>query len=275
MLIVAAGSRYNYFGHDEWEEAAPNPKTLEGALTIRRRIIGAFESAELETDRQRRQAWLTFVVVGAGPTGVEMAGQIAELARDLCAEYRVVDFRQVRILLVEALDRALSGFPASRSAKAGRSLQRLGVTLRFGHTITGLDRHSVTIAGTDGVAELVPARTVVWAAGVVASELAATLADSAGVGIDRAGRIEVLPDLSLPNHPNVLAIGDMVCIRADDDTITLPGLAPVAMQQGQHAAAVVRDRLRRRPSQPFRYRDKGTWPRSDVRGPSPRSSGSS
>jgi NADH:ubiquinone reductase (H+-translocating) len=257
-LIVAAGSRYNYFGHEEWQDLAPSPKTVEGALTIRRRILGAFEAAELEPDPERRAEWLTFVVVGAGPTGVEMAGQIAELAHDLCSEFRVFDFQQVRILLVEGLDHALSGFPPSLSEKAGRSLQGLGVTLRFGHTVTEIDRRSVTLMGADGVSERISARTVIWAAGVVASELAATLAESAGLSTDRAGRIPVLPDLSLAGHPNVLAIGDMISVHGDDGkTVTLPGVAPVAMQQGRHAAGVVHDRLQQRPSRPFHYHDKG------------------
>ncbi len=257
-LIVSGGAQYNYFGHDQWREPATDLKTLEGALTLRRRLLAAFEAAELEPDNEQRSAWLTFVVVGAGPTGVEMAGQIAEIAHDLRSDFRSFDPSEARILLVEAGDRILNAFPPSLSAKALRSLERLGVRTRLGHAVTDLDRRSVTLQGPNDAPERIPARTVIWAAGVVASSLAGVLAQRAGLDVDRAGRVEVLEDLSLPGHPEVLAIGDMVRIRQAEGTpVPLPGVAPVAMQQGRHAAGVVRDRMSGRPARRFRYRDKG------------------
>jgi EmrB/QacA subfamily drug resistance transporter len=257
-LIVAAGSQYNYFHRDEWRQVAPDLKTVESALEIRARILRAFEAAELESDPARRAAWLTFVVVGAGPTGVEMAGQIAEIARDLRADFQSLDASQARILLVEAGDRVLGALPPTLSAKAQRSLARLGVTTLLEHMVLELDARSVTVERPRHPSEQIPARTVVWAAGVIASSLAGVLADRAGLEVDRAGRVEVLEDLSLPGHPNVLAIGDMIRIRrADGSFSALPGLAPVAMQEGRHAARVVRDRLRGRSGRRFRYHDKG------------------
>ena len=260
-LIVAGGSRYNYFGHDEWRADAPELKSLAGALDIRSRILAAFEAAELEPDPQLRQAWLTFVVVGAGPTGVEMAGQIAELARDVVrADFRAADTGAARVLLVEASDRVLTNFPASLSQKATSALDRLGVTPLLNHTVVGVADDSVAIRGPDGEVAQTPARTAIWAAGVTASVLAARLAEAAGAGaeVDRSGRVTVEPDLSLPGHPEVLALGDMVRVRAADGTIVpLPGLAPVALQQGRYAARLVRDRLRDQATKPFRYVDKG------------------
>jgi NADH dehydrogenase len=257
-LIVSGGSQYSYFGHDEWQEHAAELKSLEGALTIRRRILEAFEAAELEPDPDRRAALLTFVVVGAGPTGVEMAGQIAEIARDLRGDFRTIDPTSARILLVEALDRILSTFPPSLSAKALRSLQRLGVVGRLSESVVGVDEDSVTVRRADETTERIPTRTVIWAAGVTASPLAQLLADRAGAEVDRAGRLVVEPDLSLPGHPEVLALGDMVAVRqADGSALVLPGVAPVAMQQGRHGARVVGERLDGREPRPFHYTDKG------------------
>ncbi len=257
-LIVSAGAQYNYFGHDRWRMTAPNLKTLEGALEIRRRILGAFEAAELEPDPQTRASWLTFAVVGAGPTGVEMAGQIAEIARDLQGDFRSLDSRGAQILLVEAGDRVLQEFPASLSARAERSLARLGVRTFTERAVVSVDATSVLLEDRDGERHQIPGRTVIWAAGVVASPIAAVLAARAGAGLDRAGRVEVLDDLSLAGHPEVLALGDMIRVRqADGSAAALPGLAPVAMQEGRHAARVVRDRLRGRPNRRFRYHDKG------------------
>jgi NADH dehydrogenase len=258
-LIVAGGSRYSYFGHDDWQAYAPELKSLAGALTIRSRILTAFEAAEVTTDPQRRQGWLTFVVVGAGPTGVEMAGQIAELAHDaLRREFRAVDTRAARVLLVEATDRVLPGFPESLSRKAARSLEQLGVTPITGHTVTDVTADSVAIRALDGGVDHVEARTAVWAAGVTASDLAAKLARAAGLEVDRAGRVTVTPDLTLPGHPEVFALGDMVNVQSADGTIApLPGLAPVAMQEGRYVARAIRGRLRNRSPDPFRYVDKG------------------
>ena len=256
-LIVAGGSRYSYFGHDDWRELAPELKSLEGALDIRSRILTALEAAEWEPDPERRRAWLTFVVVGAGPTGVEMAGQIAEIARDSRRDFRQADIAAARVLLIEAADRVLTGFPPSLSAKAARALERLGVTPLLGHAVTNIDERVVTTTGPDGDSTSYGARTVVWAAGVKPSDLAGALARSAGGELDRAGRLIVEPDLTLAGHPEVLAIGDMIAIRRDRELETLPGLAPVAMQQGRHAAAVVLARLAGEPTLPYRYKDKG------------------
>jgi NADH dehydrogenase len=258
-LIVAGGSSYSYFGHEEWREPAPEVKSLESALVVRRRILSALEAAEMETDPERRRAWLTFVVVGAGPTGVEMAGQIAEIARDTVRrDFRAMDPRTSRILLVEAADRVLTSFPQSLSRRAARSLEQLGVTPLVNRTVVGIDDEGVTFEAPDGARESVPARTVIWAAGVTASGLAATLGELTGAESDSAGRVAVEPDLTLPGHPEVFALGDMVRVRRKDGVPhVLPGLAPVAMQQGRYAAGVVLSRLYGREVPPFRYRDKG------------------
>jgi NADH dehydrogenase len=258
-LIVAGGSHYSYFGHDEWSGHAAEVKSLESALTVRSRILAAFEAAEIERDRRRRGEWLTFVVVGAGPTGVEMAGQIAELARDtLRSDFRTADPSSGRILLVEAADRVLTAFPPSLSAKAERSLRGLGVTPMLDSSVVDVDETSVTIEHTDGAQECIPARTVIWAAGVTASGLATELAELTGAEHDRAGRVTVEPNLTLPGHPEVFAIGDMVRVRGrDGSTNTLHGVAPVAIQQGRYAASVVRARLQGHAAPPFRYHDKG------------------
>ena len=258
-LIVAGGSQYSYFGHEEWSGPAPQVKSLESAILVRRRILGAFEAAELEPNPDRRRAWLTFVVVGAGPTGVEMAGQIAEMARDtLPGDFRAIDPRAGRILLVEAADRVLTSFPPSLSAKAARQLEGLGVTPLVGRLVTDIDAEGVTVGGPDGASERIPARTVIWAAGVTASELARRLGELTGAEVDRAGRVTVEADLTLPGHPEVRALGDMVRVRGPEgEPLRLPGVAPVAMQQGRYAARAVLGRMRGRPEGPFRYHDKG------------------
>jgi NADH dehydrogenase len=258
-LVVAGGSRYSYFGHDDWREYAFEVKSLESALTARGRILSAFESAELEPDLERRAAWLTFVVVGAGPTGVEMAGQIAELARDtLRRDFRAIDPRAGKVLLLETVDRVLTTFPPSLSAKAARSLEWLGVTVLTSRTVVGVDGDGVTIRDAGGNDERLASRTVIWAAGVTASSLATKLGELTGAERDRAGRVTVEPDLTLPGRPEVFALGDMVRVRnADGEPVVLPGVAPVAMQQGRYVAKVLRARLERREMPPFRYRDKG------------------
>lgn len=258
-LIVAGGSSYSYFGHDDWSTVAPDVKSLESALSMRSRILSAFEEAELETDPQAQRALLTFIVAGGGPTGVEMAGQIAELARDtLRHDFRVIDPRTSRIVLVEASDRVLTSFPPSLSAKAARSLRALGVTPLLGRTVVGIDSEGVTVDDGSGSRERISARTVIWAAGVTASGLATKLGELTGAERDRAGRVTVEADLTLPGHPEVFALGDMVRVRGADGTpTTLPGVAPVAIQQGRYAASVVRARLQGRGTPPYRYRDKG------------------
>ena len=256
-LIVAGGSQYSYFGHDEWEANAPQVKSLESALEVRSRVLGAFEAAEL--DPAERAAWLTFVIVGAGPTGVETAGQIAELARDtLRHDFRAIDPTEGRILLVEAADRVLGTFPESLSRKAKRSLEHLGVTVTLQRTVVDIDDQSVTVQAPDAATERIPARTAIWAAGVTASRMASVLGEHTGAETDRSGRVTVEPDLSLPGHPEVLALGDMVRVRGKDGKpVEYPGVAPVAMQMGRHAAKVVRARLQGDTVAPFHYVDKG------------------
>jgi NADH:ubiquinone reductase (H+-translocating) len=254
-LVVAAGAAHAYFGHDEWRSAAPGLKTLEDAIEIRRRILAAFEAAELETDKARRRAWLTFAVVGGGPTGVELAGQIAEIAHDtLRRDFRTIDPRAARILLVEGADRLLGGFREQSSARAGRALERLGVTPVLDRPVVNVDPEAVTLRRGDGTPHRIPARTVIWAAGVRASGLAETLGRETGAGVDRAGRVSVGRDLTLPGHPEVFALGDMIRV---DGAEPLPGVAPVAMQQGRYAAKAIRARLKDREPRPFRYLDKG------------------
>ena len=259
QLIVAAGSKYSYFGHPEWAAVAPEVKSLERALDVRRRILAAFEAAEMETDPEKRARWLTFAVVGAGPTGVEMAGQIAELARDaLPRDFRAMDPSSGRILLIEAGPRVLAAFPPDLSESAERQLDGLGVTSMVNSMVVGIDEDGVELESPGGARQKIGARTVVWAAGVAAASLAGRLARAAGAEVDRAGRITVEPDLTLPGHPEVLALGDMVRVRgADGGVQDLPGVAPVAMQQGRYAARSVMRRLGGREVKPFHYVDKG------------------
>ena len=249
ILIVAGGSRYSYFGHDDWAAHAPELKSLTGAIELRDRILLAFEAAETETDDAAREAWLTFVVVGAGPTGVEMAGQIAELAQTLRREYRAVDTGKARVLLIEATEHVLGSFPDPLPRKAEAQLVSLGVTPMLATTVVDIDATSFEVQAADGSRTRIPARTAVWAAGVTASPLAGLLAAAVGAETDRAGRITVEPDLTLAGHPEVFALGDMVSVRGKQ----LHGVAPVAMQQGRHAARSIR-RGRR---EEFHYRDKG------------------
>jgi NADH dehydrogenase len=227
---------------------------MESLIDARRRILRAFEAAEIEDDPERRRAWLTFVVVGAGPTGVEMAGQIGEIARDtLRRDFRTIDPAGARIILAEAADRILLSVPPSLSAKAEESLAELGVTTLTNHAVTGLDGNAVTMRGPDGD-EVVRTRTTIWAAGVTASPLAKLLADASGAEVDKAGRLLVERDLTVPGHPDAYAIGDMVQVRG---TEPLMGVAPVAMQQGRYAARTILARRRGGRVRPFRYLDKG------------------
>jgi NADH dehydrogenase len=259
-LIVAAGARYSYFGHDEWQREAPPLKTIEDALELRRRILLAFEAAEAEPDASLRAPWLTFVVVGGGPTGVEMAGQIAEIARDTMRhDFRAFDPAETRVLLIEAAEHTLPGFPPKLQAMAAEQLTELGVTVLTGRTVVDLDEASVAVRLADGREERIAARTAMWAAGVAAAPLAATLAEAAGAERDRGGRIRVLPDLTLPGHPEVFAIGDMASLDDPETGEQLPGVAPVAMQQGAFAASVVRARLGGGAiPTAFHYHDKGS-----------------
>jgi NADH dehydrogenase len=260
VLVVACGSAYSYFGHDEWAAAAPEVKSLESALEARARILSAFEKAEVLDDAAQREAALTFVVVGGGPTGVEMAGQIGELARDtLRRDFRAIDPREARILLVEATDRLLGTFPRSLSAKAALALEQLGVTPVLDRAVVGVDADGVDLKGSDGAVQRVPAGTVIWAAGVRAAGMAGRLAERFGGEVDGAGRLTVEPDLTLAGHPEVFALGDMVRVRnaRSGEVKTLPGVAPVAIQQGRYLARTIDRRVRGRRTRPFRYVDKG------------------
>ncbi len=251
-LIVAAGAGQSYFGHDEFSRWAPGMKTINDALELRGRILGAFEMAELEPDPERRKGWLTFVVVGGGPTGVEIAGQIAELSRRVLKDdFREIDSRSARILLFDGGKEVLAGFGDRLSSKGAQSLERLGVEIHTESIVTKVDRRGVVVKSGDAE-QRIEAGTKVWAAGVEASPLARMLADASGAECDRAGRIEVLPDCTIPGHPEVFAIGDMMAM---DD---LPGVAEVAMQQGIHASSTIHRRLRGKETKPFHYRDLGS-----------------
>ncbi|MBZ0114349.1 MAG: NAD(P)/FAD-dependent oxidoreductase, partial [Thermoanaerobaculia bacterium] len=256
FLVVAAGATHHYFGHDDWELVAPGLKSIEDATRIRANLLAAFERAELESDPERRQALMTFVIVGAGPTGVELAGALAELAHwTLPREFRRIDPTQARILLVDGADRILPTFPAVSSQRAQQSLQRLGVEVLCETRVTAISKGRVTLKGpTDETA--VTSETVLWASGVTASPLGTALARSTGVELQRGGRIEVTENLTLADFPEVFVLGDMAA-ATDGAGHALPGTAPVAMQQGRYAAQRIRDGLRGRTKGPFRYRDKG------------------
>jgi NADH dehydrogenase len=256
-LIVAAGATHSYFGHPEWEPLAPSLKTIEDATAIRRKILRAFETAERLGEADGIGPWLTFVIVGGGPTGVEMAGSVAELAHQtLRHEFRTIDPVRSRILLVEAADRVLPPFAPDLSAKARTALEDLRVEVRTGTLVTGIEPGAVTLTQGDRT-ERIETHTILWSAGVQASPLAKLLADKSGAELDRGGRIHVQPDLTLAGHPDVFVIGDMAhCPGADGKP--LPGLAPVAMQQGQYAARLIDARLASRATPVFRYHDRGT-----------------
>jgi NADH:ubiquinone reductase (H+-translocating) len=249
FLIVATGSSHTYFGHDEWTRFAPGLKTLEDALVIRRRVLLAFERAERETDPARREELLTFVLIGGGPTGVELAGTLAEIARQtLRDEFRSIDPSRARIILVEAGPTILPTFSEKLRDAARTSLTRLGVEVREGIAVTNVDEHGVMLG-----AERILAGTILWTAGVAVSPLVTSL----GVPLDRAGRVAVKPDLSIPGHPEVFVVGD-AAVFADETGRPLPGVAQVAIQQATHAAKTIVNRLRGAPSTPFVYHDKGS-----------------
>ena len=248
-LIVATGASHSYFGHDDWAEKAPGLKTIEDALDIRRRVFLAYESAEREIDPEQRRAFMTFVVIGAGPTGVEMAGALAEISRrTLARDFRTIDPRSARIILVEGVDRVLPPFPEDLSSAARAQLERLGVEVWTGTRVTGIDEAGVTLG-----ADRISARTVIWAAGVQGSAVAGSL----GVELDRAGRVPVNPDLSVPGAPHVFVAGDLASIRQDGSPV--PGVCPAAMQAGRHAARNVAALSRGGSTTPFRYVDKGSF----------------
>ena len=252
-LVVAAGCTDAYFGHEEWAVFAPGLKTLEDASHLRSHILGAFEMAELATDPAERAAYLTFTVIGAGPTGVEMAGQVAELAHEaLPREYRSVATAEAKILLIEAGPEVLAAFAPKLQRYTRRRLQRMGVDILLNTAARAMDQSSVTVKGPDGDRRI-PARTKIWAAGVQASPLATMLAEATGADTDRAGRVAVRPDCSLPGHPEVFAIGDMVLLN------DLPGVAQPAIQEGTYVGRLIRARLAGKTDvKPFAYRDKGS-----------------
>jgi NADH dehydrogenase len=247
-LIVASGARHAYFGHDDWAVHAPGLKTLDDALLIRRRVLTAFERAEAETDPARRAAWLNFVVIGAGPTGVELAGTLAEISRHtLRREFRRVDPAAARVLLVEAGPRVLSALPETLSEKAAAQLRRLGVEVHTGRAVSAVDADGIALGD-----ERIAARTVLWAAGVAASPLGRCL----GAPLDRAGRVVVEDDLSVPGHPEIFVVGDLASRMQDGKPV--PGVAPAAKQMGTHAARMIRARLAGAATTPFRYADAGS-----------------
>jgi NADH dehydrogenase len=254
-LMVGAGARHHYFGHEEWERFAPGLKTIEDATAIRARLLAAFERAESEEDEEARRAWLTFVVVGAGPTGVELSGALAEIARDtMRRDFRRIRPEEARILLLDAGPRVLAAYTEELSERAARDLIALGVRPMLGCAVTEVTEFGVRWKQA-GEEKALAARTVVWAAGVQASPLAARLAERTGAELDRAGRIQVEHDLTLRGHPEIFVLGDMA--RKEQGGELLPGMCPVAMQQGRYAAAVVRARLQGRSASPFHYVNKG------------------
>ncbi|HEY7736094.1 MAG TPA: NAD(P)/FAD-dependent oxidoreductase [Candidatus Limnocylindrales bacterium] len=259
-LIVATGASHTYFGHDEWSRFAPGLKTVEDAIDVRRRILIAFEAAEREADPVRRAEWMSFVVVGGGPTGAELAGALGEIARDtLRRDFRSIDPAEARIILVEAMERILPTFVEQLADHARRDLERLGVTVRTRTRVTDIDAQGVTVATGEGArapTERIPARTVIWAAGVRPSTFGRLVAEATGARTDRTGRIVVEPDLSIAGRPEILVIGDLAASRREDGTF-VPAVAQGGIQGGRHAAAVVRARLDGRPPPAFRYHHKG------------------
>jgi len=255
-LIVATGATHSYFGHDEWEQFAPGLKNLDDATAMRGRILLAFEAAERERDPEKLRAWMTFVIVGAGPTGAELAGALGEIAHDtLRHDFRAIDPSQTRIILVEGTDRALPSYPPKLSEAAQKMLERLGVTVRTGAMVTDIRADGVTIRVGDHD-EIIPTRTVLWAAGVLASPLGVILSQEAGAKLDRAQRVIVEPDMSIAGHPEIFVIGDLSNCSHQTGR-PLPGVAQPAIQQGHYVAKLIRARLRGQRLPPFHYFDKG------------------
>jgi NADH dehydrogenase len=260
-LIVAAGATHSYFGRDDWAPFAPGLKTLDDAFEIRRRILLAFESAEKETDPPLREAWLTFVIIGGGPTGVEMAGTVAEIACDtLPGEFRRIDPSRARVILLEGSPRVLQAMPDDLSAKAQSQLEKLGVDVRVNARVTAIDAEHVEVRPADGEPYRIATRCITWAAGVAANPLGRQLAEATGAQVDRAGRVRVEADLTLPRHPEISVVGDLAAATSHvpgRDPRPVPGVSPGAKQMGRWAAANILRRLRGEPARPFRYRDYG------------------
>ncbi|NEQ67729.1 MAG: NAD(P)/FAD-dependent oxidoreductase, partial [Symploca sp. SIO2D2] len=258
-LIVATGVSHHYFGNEQWAKDAPGLKTIEDALEMRRRIFLAFEAAEKETDPDKRRAWLTFVLVGGGPTGVELAGSLAELAyRALKEDFRNIDTSETKILLLEGMDRILPPYTPELSAKAKASLENLGVTVQTSTLVTNIEGNLVTTRQGEEI-EQISAQTILWAAGMKASGMGAILGETTGVELDRAGRVMVQPDLSLAGYPNIFVIGDLANFpHQNDNGKPLPGVAPVAMQQGNYVARLLKKQLQEKTLPPFHYKDYGS-----------------
>src|SRR5580693_4649167 len=251
-LVVATGSTHQYFGHDEWEQFAPGLKTVEDATSMRRRILLAFEAAERESDPAKLKAWMTFVIVGGGPTGAELAGALGEIAHDtLTHDFRDIDPSRTQIILVEGTDRALPTYPPKLSEAARKMLVRLGVTVRTGAMVTDVNAESVTIRDGDST-ESIPTRTVLWAAGVLASPLGRMLSKETGAPVDKAGRVLVNPDLTVPGHPEIFIIGDLANFSHQTGK-PLPGVAQPAMQQGSYVGKTIRARFKNEKLKPFHY----------------------
>ena len=248
-LVIATGATHSYFGHDEWEKAAPGLKTIDDALEIRRRVLLAFEAAEREDDPVKQSAWLTFAIIGAGPTGAELAGALSEIARQtMVRDFRRFHPESARVILIEGKDRVLPTYPPDLSEKARKQLVELGVEVITGATVTEVNDREVRIGD-----RVIPTRTILWGAGVQASPLAKSL----GVPLDRAGRVLVEPDLTIPGHKNVFVLGDLAAVKQPDGSF-VPGVAPAAIQEGQHTAMNLDRALRGQPLRAFRYRDKGS-----------------
>ena len=255
-LIVATGARFSYFGHDEWARHAPGLKSIDDALEIRRRIFIAFEAAEREANAERSAEWMTFVIVGGGPTGVELAGALGEIANDtLRRDFRTIDPSDSRIILVEALERILPTYPPDRSSSAQLQLERLGVEVMTGTRVVEVDEHGVGLQAGENT-ERLPTRTVLWAAGVQAASFGRRVAAATGAETDRAGRVMVSRDLNVARHPEIFVLGDAALMPWRKDKI-VPGVAQGAIQSGKHAARTIIDRLEGRRTPPFRYRDLG------------------
>jgi NADH dehydrogenase len=255
-LIVATGSSHQYFGHNDWEKFAPGLKTVEDATEMRSRILLAFEAAERETNPEKLKEWMTFVIVGGGPTGAELAGALGEIANDtLKHDFRRINPSEAQIILVEGTDRVLPTYPPKLSEAARKMLERLKVTVRTGAMVTDVKAQSVTIKCGDHT-EIIPTRTILWAAGVLASPLGLALSKRLGAKTDRAGRVIVDPDMTIPGHPEILVIGDLSSFTHQTGK-PLPGVAQPAIQQGRYAAKVIERRLRGEKTPPFRYFDKG------------------
>ena len=255
-LVVATGASDTYFGHDDWRAFAPGLKSIEGATEVRHKILYAFEAAEREPDPEKRRAWLTFVVVGAGPTGVELAGALSEIARDtLRRDFRHFRSEEARILLLDTSPRVLPAYPEDLSEQAARQLVRLGVLPRNNVQVIAVDAEGVTLRTQNGD-ERLPTRTVLWAAGVRPSPFAKVLEERAGAKLERRGQVMVAPDLSVPGHSEIFVIGDMAFLEQDGKA--LPGVAPLAMQQGRYVAKLIRAQAEGKTVPPFRYHDKGS-----------------